>query len=271
MGAMHSLVWLACAACGFTGTSSSVTGDAAPLHDATVAIDAAPAVLCGNGIIDPPEMCDDHNTTPGDGCSATCQIEPASECPTPGQPCKHVSGLSFMPALALASGGTSGGGNMFTHACASGTALVGFGGTINDNDTTFGELFGICAAITFSGSGTATQANPTNTATQGTEADQSLGTTTCAADSVVVGYTTKSNNEVSSLALICMPLSFVHGALAFGAATTLTAFGPATGNEDANMPTQCPAGQATTVYEGHSGSTIDHLDLKCASITVVTD
>ncbi len=270
MGVMRSLVWLACAACTFTGTSTAVT-DASLVHDATVAIDTPPAVLCGNGIIDSPEMCDDHNTTPGDGCSATCQIEPASVCPTPGQPCKHVTGLSFTPQLALASGGTSGGGGMFGHTCAAGSALVGFGGTINDNDTTFGQLFGICATITFSGSGTATQANPMNTGTQGTEADQSLGTTTCAADSVVVGYTTMSNDEVSSLALICMPLSFVHGALAFGPATTLTAFGPATGNQDANMPTQCPAGQLTTVYEGHSGSTIDHFDLKCASITVVTD
>lgn len=31
--------------------------------------------VCGDGFIDVPEACDDGNTTPGDGCSAACQIE----------------------------------------------------------------------------------------------------------------------------------------------------------------------------------------------------
>lgn len=37
---------------------------------------------CGNGMIDaaPPEMCDDGDRDPGDGCSATCQIEPGYRC-----------------------------------------------------------------------------------------------------------------------------------------------------------------------------------------------
>jgi cysteine-rich repeat protein len=30
---------------------------------------------CGNGIVEAGETCDDHDTTPGDGCSATCQFE----------------------------------------------------------------------------------------------------------------------------------------------------------------------------------------------------
>jgi len=32
--------------------------------------------ICGNGIIEAPEECDDGNTAPGDGCSATCMLEP---------------------------------------------------------------------------------------------------------------------------------------------------------------------------------------------------
>jgi cysteine-rich repeat protein len=28
---------------------------------------------CGNGVLDPGEVCDDGNTTDGDGCPATCQ------------------------------------------------------------------------------------------------------------------------------------------------------------------------------------------------------
>jgi cysteine-rich repeat protein len=36
------------------------------------------AVACGNGRTEPGEQCDDGNTTSGDGCSATCVIEPSS-------------------------------------------------------------------------------------------------------------------------------------------------------------------------------------------------
>jgi len=32
------------------------------------------ATKCGDGVLDPGEACDDHNKTPGDGCSAICQI-----------------------------------------------------------------------------------------------------------------------------------------------------------------------------------------------------
>ena len=33
------------------------------------------------------EDCDDANTDPGDGCSASCQLEAGYTCPVPGQPC----------------------------------------------------------------------------------------------------------------------------------------------------------------------------------------
>src|SRR5262249_44629523 len=39
---------------------------------------AAPARagdLCGEGVVDPPETCDDGNLIPGDGCSPLCQLE----------------------------------------------------------------------------------------------------------------------------------------------------------------------------------------------------
>lgn len=42
-----------------------------------------PAPVCGNGVVEPPEQCDDGNTVSGDGCSATCQIEP----PVGGEGC----------------------------------------------------------------------------------------------------------------------------------------------------------------------------------------
>lgn len=44
--------------------------------------------VCGDGIIDPGEACDDGNVTPNDGCSLDCTaIEATWACPIPGQPC----------------------------------------------------------------------------------------------------------------------------------------------------------------------------------------
>lgn len=39
-----------------------------------------PVAVCGNGIQEPGESCDDGGTVPGDGCSALCAIEGAAVC-----------------------------------------------------------------------------------------------------------------------------------------------------------------------------------------------
>lgn len=39
---------------------------------------ASHGFACGNGIVEPAEQCDDGNTTSGDGCSATCQLDNCS-------------------------------------------------------------------------------------------------------------------------------------------------------------------------------------------------
>lgn len=39
-----------------------------------------PAPVCGNGRLETGEACDDGNTTDGDGCSATCTVEPQASC-----------------------------------------------------------------------------------------------------------------------------------------------------------------------------------------------
>ena len=36
--------------------------------------------VCGDGVLDADETCDDQNTSPGDGCDALCQTEPGWEC-----------------------------------------------------------------------------------------------------------------------------------------------------------------------------------------------
>lgn len=46
----------------------------------------APVAECGNGILEIGEGCDDGNTISGDGCSASCVVEPPSTTPPPQQP-----------------------------------------------------------------------------------------------------------------------------------------------------------------------------------------
>ncbi len=45
-----------------------------------------PAV-CGNGVVEAGEGCDDGNHKASDGCSASCKVEKNYECKTPGEPC----------------------------------------------------------------------------------------------------------------------------------------------------------------------------------------
>jgi cysteine-rich repeat protein len=43
---------------------------------------------CGDGDIDPPEVCDDGNLVSGDGCNSACRIEAGFTCRFPGQACQ---------------------------------------------------------------------------------------------------------------------------------------------------------------------------------------
>jgi cysteine-rich repeat protein len=55
-----------------------------------------PAV-CGNGLVEGTEGCDDNNTSPDDGCDAGCQVESGFTCT--GEP--SVCSESLIPALSL--------------------------------------------------------------------------------------------------------------------------------------------------------------------------
>src|SRR5258708_310332 len=90
---MRWLVIIAFAGGGFAGgvacgggssTSDGNGGDDGPRGDghgpAAARIEAAPRV-CGDGMRVAGEECDDHNTTSGDGCDATCHVEPYAGAP----------------------------------------------------------------------------------------------------------------------------------------------------------------------------------------------
>jgi fibro-slime domain-containing protein len=50
-----------------------------------------PTPVCGDGIVQVSEQCDDRNSA-FPGCSATCQLEPGYQCPFAGAPCVPVCG-----------------------------------------------------------------------------------------------------------------------------------------------------------------------------------
>jgi cysteine-rich repeat protein len=74
---------------GLGGASSSSTlstsSDTASASSSTASSAAqsssAGGSVCGNGVMEAGEECDDNNTTPADGCSATCITEHPDDCP----------------------------------------------------------------------------------------------------------------------------------------------------------------------------------------------
>jgi cysteine-rich repeat protein len=64
--------------------------------------------ICGNGTVEGSETCDDGNTTPGDGCSATCQTQAGFICEGAPSTCFNVSacGNDILCYLGPCAGGT---------------------------------------------------------------------------------------------------------------------------------------------------------------------
>ena len=74
------------------------------------------ASICGDGVIEPGEQCDDGNTLDGDCCSSTCLFEPAGAPCTGSNPC--------LTATTCNSAGVCGGGTPTPSACNDGNACT---------------------------------------------------------------------------------------------------------------------------------------------------
>ena len=77
-----------------TGGSPDMTGGSAnavgggPMTSSGEAASGGPATgVCGDGVVNAGEACDDGNTVGGDGCSAECTVEIGWRCDPPGTPC----------------------------------------------------------------------------------------------------------------------------------------------------------------------------------------
>jgi len=87
------------------------------------------AVLCGNGILEPGEQCDDHNTAAGDCCSPTCTFEPAGTPCDDGNVCTNNAGCDGLGVCTVAAFNTlpCNDGNICTLAdtCSAGACVPG--------------------------------------------------------------------------------------------------------------------------------------------------
>ncbi len=79
---------------GFTGAASFdyVVSDGTLTDVGTVTVTVDAAAVCGDGVIASPEGCDDDNDDPGDGCSATCQLETGWTCTGAPSACTPICG-----------------------------------------------------------------------------------------------------------------------------------------------------------------------------------
>jgi cysteine-rich repeat protein len=108
----------------------SSIADAAPAPDLAPSLgpDLAPALgpdlapdlrksICGSGVLDPGEECDDGNVEKGDGCSAVCQVETGFRCVVPGRRCTPICGDRRIVGMENCDDGNSASGDGCSEFC----------------------------------------------------------------------------------------------------------------------------------------------------------
>ncbi|RKH52498.1 DUF4215 domain-containing protein [Corallococcus aberystwythensis] len=73
------------------GATDAGATDAGTTDAGADPIDAGSPSICGDGVKEGNEGCDDGNTTSGDGCNASCQVEPGWNCGATGLRCHAAS------------------------------------------------------------------------------------------------------------------------------------------------------------------------------------
>ncbi|MFK8031586.1 MAG: proprotein convertase P-domain-containing protein [Gammaproteobacteria bacterium] len=97
-------------------------------------------IVCGNGLLQGGEQCDDGNLIDGDGCSASCSVESGFSCDTPpGQPsvCELIPEGCSAPALFIPDTDTTGASDSLT---LTGGQLTDLNVTLDIDHTWVGDL-----------------------------------------------------------------------------------------------------------------------------------
>jgi cysteine-rich repeat protein len=239
--------------------------------------------LCGNGTLQAGETCDDHNLVPGDGCSATCQIEPGFICPTVGVLCVKVTGVSTGAGTPQAFiGGT--GGSPVTRPCPTGTLLVGFSSKWATHTSYFGQcltqVVARCRATVMGpqgavlwGTGTEILAPVGNAVADMNTTIGDYGTVDCAADTFVHGvevhHEPAAAMYLKGLKLSCRALSVTGGALNLGPAQPTAMLGlSSVANSTVTCQTNPP--HLAVGFAGREGLVVDAFTLLCGDLSPQT-
>src|SRR5687768_1067343 len=86
-----SLFIAACGGGGGRGGEGTADGGATdPDGGGGGTADASAPAVCGDGVKQLGEACDDDNDQPEDGCDSACAVETDWACPVPGEPCVKI-------------------------------------------------------------------------------------------------------------------------------------------------------------------------------------
>ena len=80
---------------------------------------AGPAPVCGDGVTEGSEACDDGGTVAGDGCSALCALEPGWTCSGAPSACDTVCGDGIMAGTEECDDGNASNGDTCSNTCES--------------------------------------------------------------------------------------------------------------------------------------------------------
>jgi cysteine-rich repeat protein len=114
-----------------------------------------PTPVCGNGLVDGAESCDDHNTSDGDGCSANCLVEAGFVC-TGGTHCHNLTcGDGYRDSPEGCDDGNTVDGDGCSSTCAleipAQRASVRVNGSLDATDPTWTRPSASCASSTSTG------------------------------------------------------------------------------------------------------------------------
>lgn len=238
------------AACVGTSTGSSTSTDES----------TSGAGVCGDGVVDPDELCDDGDADEVDACNSACK-------PTP-------TGIEVADADVTALEGGPG-GTPFDDACPLGALLLGFSGDLDDQGG-IGQLRGLCAPLQLLDDGAAfliEMGAPTDLPARGENAVGAAWTAVCPASTVVVGFGGRESASIDQLIFRCATLTVERSAagdysLVFGAPEEMPAIGADV--DGAPFTAQdCPPGQVAARQRGSSEQVLDQFGLGCAALTLL--
>ena len=245
-------------ACACDADSDCGAGEACRLGQCIVPV-------CGDGVVESDEACDDGNEDDGDGCSADCAVEDGSRCTTATGLCSEVgggfTGASLESALTAGPVGAAR-GERFENGCPAGRVIVGF-----EYATELGRI-------------TRTRANcadllvtdrvildpQSTTATTGTGAAPLDGRLACPFGMAATGVI--ASNPGNAISLVCSALVLEDGAVALGEEAVVGPVGgvvrggPPPGDERAD----CADGSVGTGHIGRVSPDGVAIGLRCSNV-----